>query len=729
MTLNEYQSCLAAVPHGKRLPTALYLHREGLAGAAPELDRWVGRLADRYQIGPEYNVLKFRSAELKVSFLAYPRFFEDPHPALRQAVTVDLVRGKARRTDYARNPNPPILHRKEAFLPADHTQRRRFAALTEAEEAAGLYADTTTIGFKLNWEQLVASKGLRYRGHRLLLAGDADEPAVDFQSALTRAPAVVLGAEVPSPIGGDREGPVAGSSDLRSAAGSRAAHPGAPAASAPLIQRHKTALVRYELSKPVRTLLEYGQLRPGVTFFDYGCGQGADVTGLRNLGYAANGWDPVHRPDSRKTEADVVNLGYVLNVIEDPAERLATLVDAFGHARRLLVVSALIRETVDTETAAAFRDGVLTKRNTFQKYFDQPELQQYLEDALETTVVPVSLGVFYVFRDPVEQQDFIEARTRRTIDWTQISARLGLGQPRKSRWELFYEQHKELLDVFWATVLRLGRLPAPVEFERHAELRDVMGTPKRALRLFLKRGGAELLNQATETRKNDLLVYLALSNLRRRVPFGHLSASLRLDIRTFFGNHKAALAKGLDLLYSAGDPGEIELACEDLKLGWQDPQALYVHRSLLDQLPPVLRAYVGCATALFGDVQQADVIKLHKTSGKVTFLTYDEFEAKPLPGLCTRTKVNLRTRWVQVFDHRAEGQLLYFKERLVAADHPRRAEMERFSAKVRKLGIGADPGRGLAVVELKQLLERFRLNSNLNRKRPSGKDEPNPLKS
>jgi hypothetical protein len=29
---------------------------------------------------------------------------------------------------------------------------------------------------------------------------------------------------------------------------------------------------------------------------------------------------------------------------------------------------------VDTETAAAFRDGVLTKRNTFQKYFDQPEL-------------------------------------------------------------------------------------------------------------------------------------------------------------------------------------------------------------------------------------------------------------------------------------------------------------------------------------------------------------------
>ncbi len=719
MTLNDYQACLGAVPYGKRLPTAIYLHREGLAGPAPALDRLVSHLADRYQIGPEFNVLKFRSNELKVSFLSYPRFFEDPHPALRQAVTVDLVQGKARHTDYPDNPNPPILHRKEAFLPADHPKRRLFTALTEAEEAAGLYADTTTIGFKLNWEQLVASKGLRYRGHRLLPAGGGDGPAADSHPE-PAAPSPALRA--PSPVGWERDGVrddvIAGPSDLPTAVDRRAADLGTRTASAPRIERHKTALVRYELSKPVRTLLEYGQLGPGVTFFDYGCGQGADVTGLRNLGYAADGWDPVHRPDSRKTEADVLNLGYVLNVIEDPAERLATLVDAFRHTRRLLVVSALIRETVDTETAATFGDGVLTKRNTFQKYFDQPELQQYVEDALETTVVPVSLGIFYVFRDPVAQQDFIEARTRRTIDWTQISARLGLGQPRRSRWELFYEQHQELLDAFWTTVLRLGRLPAPEEFERHAELRELMGSPKRALRLFVKRGGAELLSQSTETRKNDLLVYMALSNLRKRVPFGHLSASLRLDIRTFFGNHKAAVAKGLELLYAAGDPGEIELACEDLKLGWQDEQALHFHRSLLDQLPPVLRAYVGCATTLFGDVQQADVVKLHKASGKVTFLAYDDFEGKPLPELRFRTKVNLRTRWVQVFDHSAEGQLLYFKERLLGADHPRLPEMQAFSAKLRKAGMPATGGGGCpSKAELLRFLDERGLNERLNRRR------------
>lgn len=127
-------------------------------------------------------------------------------------------------------------------------------------------------------------------------------------------------------------------------------------------------------SRSCRARGSSGQLRPGVAFFDYGCGQGADAADLRSLGYAAEGGNPVHRPDSGKTAADVVSLGQVLNVIEDPAERPAPLVHAFCHARRLLVVSALIRETADTERAAAFRDGVLTKRDMFQKYVEQPEL-------------------------------------------------------------------------------------------------------------------------------------------------------------------------------------------------------------------------------------------------------------------------------------------------------------------------------------------------------------------
>ena len=748
MNLTEYKEQVARIPYGKRLPTALYVHREGLAGVGGSLGPMLDQVVARYQVSGEFNLVKFRTNELKLSFLAYPEFDSDPHPALKHAITIDLATGKVRHTDYAGNFNPPILHRKETFLPAGHPLRAQFEALTRAEEEAGLYEKTATIGFKLNWEKLLASKGLEIHGHSLRQRAALPAPStIDSQLSTSARP-----------------------------------------------ERHKTALTRYELSKPVKSLLEYGVLRPGWSLFDYGCGQGSDVRGLQALGYQAEGWDPAFRRDVGKREADIVNFGYVLNVIEDPAERVEALVDAFRHASRLLVVSGLINETVDTSTARRFGDGVLTRSNTFQKFFEQQELQQYIEDALETTAVPVALGVFYVFRDPAEQQDFLSARSRRAIDWTQISARLGLGEPR-TLWRALYEQHKELLDAFgklalelgrmpepaefkglgtvsellgsakrglrafvqgggaesvdwdtikarygvgqparrrweilceenrellegyWQLLLQLGRLPEPEEFPRFAELRPRIGSGKRALKLLVLRGGGDEVRKAAEGRKRDLLVYVALANLRKKVPFGHLSQTLRWDVRAFFGNYTRALEKGLELLYAAGDTGEIELACEDLKIGWQDEQALFLHRSLLNELPPVLRAYVGCATSLFGDVAQADVIKLHKASGKVTFLVYDDFDGKPLPELRQRIKVNLRTRWVQVFDHSSEGQLLYFKERFVARSHPGFAAMHKFAARLRAIGISPDGGSGPNKVELRNLRAQRDLNENLNKKR------------
>jgi hypothetical protein len=747
MNVGEYRELLAGIPFGKRLLRAVYAYREGLAGVGGGLGKLLAELVERYQISEEFNLVKFRTDELKLSFLSYPDFLSDAHPALRHAITVDLVTGRGRHTDYADNINPPILHRKESFLPPEHPLRETFQALTESEDAAGLYEDTTTIGFRLNWEKLLRSKGLVIRGHTL----ESGECGIRCGECEAEAPAVV-------------------------------------------IERHKTALTRYEFSKPVKTLLEYGVLRTSRTFFDYGCGQGSDIRGLQALGYPAEGWDPVFRRDATKQEADIVNFGYVLNVIEDPAERVESLVDAFKHAKRVLVVSGLINETVDTGRAKQYGDGVLTRSNTFQKFFEQQELQQYIEDALDTTAVPVALGVFYVFRDPAEQQDFLSARSRRAIDWTQISARLGLGgpktlwrslyerhkelldafgklalelgrmpepaefaglgevsellgsgkrglrafvqgggaegvdwdaikaqfgvgQPARRRWEILCEEHRELLESYWQLLLQLGRLPEPEEFPRFAELREKVGSGKRALRLFVLRGGGEEIREAAESRGRDLLVYVALANLRKRVPFGHLSQSLRWDIRQFFGNYTRALEKGIELLYAAGDSGEIELACEELAMGWQDDQALYIHRSLLNELPPVLRAYVGCATSLFGDVAQADVIKLHKVSGKATFLVYDDFEGKLLPELRQRIKVNLRTRWVQVFDHSAEGQLLYFKERFVSPDHPRFGEMQAFSAKVRKLGFAQQGVLGPRRDELIELLRERGLNENLNKRR------------
>lgn len=312
---------------------------------------------------------------------------------------------------------------------------------------------------------------------------------------------------------------------------------------------------------------------------------------------------------------------------------------------------------------------------------------------------------------------FVQGGAAEGLDWEGIRARFGIGQPPKRRRVTLYEENRELLDGFWSLMLRLGRLAEPEEYPRTGELREKVGSPKQALRIFIQKGGGEEVRRAAENRKRDLLVYVALANLRKRVPFGHLSQSLRFDIREFFGNYSVALQKGMELLYAAGDTGEIELACEELKVGWQDEQALYIHRSVLDELPQVLRAYVGCATALIGDVSQTDVIKLHKASGKVTFLAYDDFEGKTLPSLRARIKVDLRTRWVQVFDHSAEGQILYFKERFLGANHTGLPEMQAFSVKLRKLGLSDLNLFGPTKMEYDQIRDRAGLNENLNRKR------------
>jgi DNA phosphorothioation-associated putative methyltransferase len=139
VNLSEYREQVGAIPYGKRLHNALYVHRVGLAGLGGSLGAVLDQVVARYQITEGFNLVKFRVDELRLSFLSYPEFESDAHPALRHAMTIDLATGKVRHTDYAGNANPPILHRKETFLPGGHPLRAQFEALTRAEEEAGLY--------------------------------------------------------------------------------------------------------------------------------------------------------------------------------------------------------------------------------------------------------------------------------------------------------------------------------------------------------------------------------------------------------------------------------------------------------------------------------------------------------------------------------------------------------------------------------------------------------------
>jgi hypothetical protein len=67
------------------------------------------------------------------------------------------------------------------------------------------------------------------------------------------------------------------------------------------------------------------------------------------------------------------------------------------------VVAAQVHLAARGQTQVEFRDGVLTGRGTFQKFYQQGELRAFLETALGCEAIPAGLGVFYVSKDGARQ--------------------------------------------------------------------------------------------------------------------------------------------------------------------------------------------------------------------------------------------------------------------------------------------------------------------------------------
>ena len=102
------------------------------------------------------------------------RVRDRPASGLARSIKLSLRTRGARCSDYANNANPPVLHRKETFLPADHPLHAKFAWLTQQEEEHGLLDDTATIGTKEGWQRRLHEKGLVVRGHRLVRRGNQE---------------------------------------------------------------------------------------------------------------------------------------------------------------------------------------------------------------------------------------------------------------------------------------------------------------------------------------------------------------------------------------------------------------------------------------------------------------------------------------------------------------------------------------------------------------------------
>ena len=387
------------------------------------------------------------------------------------------------------------------------------------------------------------------------------------------------------------------------------------------VERHRAAIMRNDLSRPVRLAIESDIINTETTIFDYGCGIGEDIRRLKSAGYNCEGWDPYYFPDVEVRSADVINLSYIINVIEDPAERDLALIRAWDLTGRVLIVAAQILVN-DLSGMLAYGDGILTKRNTFQKYYQQAELKEYIDRILTVDAIPIGLGIFLVFRDECQAESFRAAKlyTRMTTPRVRVESKR-------------FEDYQFQLAPLMAFVSQRGRLPIKGELAAESELNSEFGTIKRAFQIVLTATDEVEWDAIAYQRSLDLQVYLALTQFGERRSLRKLSSSMKADIKAFFGSYEEACEVADRLLFKIGESGIIKQACHHSKIGKLLPAALYVHISALNEIDPKLRLYEGCASRNIGGMEDANIIKFHTDKPCISYLYYPEFESIAHPTL------------------------------------------------------------------------------------------------
>lgn len=446
---------------------------------------------------------------------------------------------------------------------------------------------------------------------------------------------------------------------------------------------HGTAIARNVLSRPVQLAADTGLLTQDTTLFDYGCGRGDDVRLLRGAGFRADGWDPVSRPRTPLREADVVNLGFVVNVIDDPTERDEALRRAWRLASRVLIVSARLTNemTADLQPQG---DGWITSKGTFQKFFAQPELRSWIDGTLGTECIAAAPGVFLVFRDEALAQDYLRERRRRPAASVAVSKR-----------DELFERNKALLEDLMRFYSERGRVPVGDESTIERDLTTALGSVARAWQVVTHVTGRDPWTSIQEQRRSELTVHLALGRLRRRPRFTGLPDSMQRDVRAFFGSYKAACEESDALLWGAGDLVAVAATARAAGIGKTTATDLYVHRSGVADLPPLLQVYEGCARWIAGDVEGSNVVKLAWNKPKVSYLAYPTFDRLAHPILEASVVVNLADQSLELRDYgsRPNPPILHRKEHLVAQDYPGREKFEKLSRQEERHGLYADAHR------------------------------------
>jgi len=621
--VNEIVKLCQSTPVGKYLPNAFYVHVTALARLPEKLQAYEQQA--RHAVPDEVasaTLIKFSLSEPNICYLFYPDFDHAGHPPLQGSLQVTLPSLEVSYRRYDNSDNPPILHRKETFVHTDYPYYETFAQLTQQEVALGLLNQPRSIGRKQEWEQRLRDRGLEIHGHQVI-----DHQTVPKQT--------------------------------------------------PKIERHKAAIIRHQLSRPVKFALEAGLFTAETTFFDYGCGYGGDVERIAQKGYASQGWDPYYCPEQPIIEADIVNLGYVINVIEDTQQRRDALIHAWQLTRQVLMVSAQVLINDASHGQLAYGDGVITRRNTFQKYYEQQQLKAYIDQVLEVDAIPVGLGIYCIFRDQQQAETFRATQFRSHASTPRLQKRVRR-----------FEDYQTLLTPLMDFLTKRGRLPAKGELPEEAQIKAEFGGWRRAFKLILQATHQQDWNAIAQQRAEELKLYLATTLLTQRPKLKDFSPTIQQDIKGLFGSFKQARAEAEAMLFSLSDQAVIEQLCRESAIGLKCHQSLLVHLSSLEELDPLLRLYEACASGTIGRLDNVTVVKFYMTQPKIAYLSYPDFDSDPHPAL--KTKMEIRLGDLKVYYRKYDQTnppVLHQKEQLVSQQYPLYEKFARLTKQERDWGL------------------------------------------
>ncbi|MEM7555189.1 MAG: DNA phosphorothioation-associated putative methyltransferase [Cyanobacteria bacterium P01_A01_bin.84] len=453
------------------------------------------------------------------------------------------------------------------------------------------------------------------------------------------------------------------------------------------IERHKAAIHRTDISRPVKLAMELKIITKKTSFFDYGCGHGYDMKKLKHLGYKSSGWDPYYASRKRRVNADVVNLGYILNVIEDSEERRECLWKAWELSKKVLIVAAqVLVDAPNSKHQIPYSDGVVTSRNTFQKYYEQEELKTYIDNVLQVDAIPVALGIYFVFRDDTHKESFRAAWFRSGA----IAPRIRIATKK-------FENCKKQLEPLMKFYTQRGRIPVKGELELKSEEKLLLefGSYRKAFKVILQATDEAEWDAIAYRRSLDTQVYLALTKFDKRPPLSKLPEEIRHDIKAFFGTYQDACQVADQKLFSVGEASFIKAACDKSKIGKRTRGALYIHISVLNEIDPTLRIYEGCASQVFGRAENATLIKFYVDEPRISYLYYPEFDTDPHPALKTSISIHLQTFKITSNDYsiRVNPPILHRKETFLTPNYPLYKQFAKLTQQEVDLGLLAQTSK------------------------------------